>query len=76
MNKKKQIFLIIFLVIILFTINYPFLDKKLENFLTDYETEIVERVIDGDTIVIDGSSVRLLGINTPERGEIYYSILL
>lgn len=70
---KKQIFLIIFLVIILFTINYSFLDKKLENFLTDYEKEFVERVIDGDTIVINQTSVRLLGINTPERGEIYYS---
>jgi micrococcal nuclease len=76
-------------VIILFTINYSFLDKKLENFLTDHETEIVERVIDGDTIVItpkgvppnvlkgvsggNKTSVRLLGINTPEKGEIYYS---
>jgi micrococcal nuclease len=59
-------------VIILFTINYSFLDKKLENFLTNYETGIVERIIDGDTIVINQTSVRLLGINTPEKGEIYY----
>tara|TARA_Y100000296_G_scaffold87271_1_gene131688 strand:- start:4458 stop:5240 length:783 start_codon:yes stop_codon:yes gene_type:complete len=72
MNNKKQIFLIIFLVIILFTINYSFLNKKLENFLTDSETEIVERVIDGDTIIVNGSSIRLLGINAPEKGEIYY----
>ena len=70
---KKQIFLIILLVIVLFIINYSFLDSKLENFLTDSETEIVERVIDGDTIVINKTSVRFLGINTPERGEIYYS---
>ena len=70
---KKQIFLIILLVIVLFIINYSFLDSKLENFLTDSETEIVERVIDGDTIVINKTSVRFLGINTPEIGEIYYS---
>ena len=32
----------------------------------------VKRVIDGDTVVVDGVSVRLLGINTPERGEKLY----
>ena len=72
MKKRKQIILLVFLILLFFTINYNFLDKQLENFLTDYETGIVERVIDGDTIVINGSSVRLLGINTPERGERFY----
>ena len=32
----------------------------------------VRRVIDGDTIVAESRSIRLLGINTPERGEEYY----
>ncbi len=33
----------------------------------------VERVIDGDTIVIEGGEkVRFIGIDTPERGEFYY----
>ncbi len=33
----------------------------------------VERVIDGDTIVLDtGETVRLLGVNTPERGQPFY----
>ena len=30
-------------------------------------------MIDGDTIEINGSSYRLLGINTPEKGEKYYT---
>lgn len=35
-----------------------------------YETVQVARVIDGDTItLIDGRKIRLIGINTPERGR-------
>jgi len=72
-EKKKDIILLVFLVLALFVINYRFLDRAVENFLFDHEAAFVERVIDGDTIVIDsGKSVRLLGINAPERGE-YYS---
>lgn len=34
---------------------------------------VVSRVIDGDTIDLEtGERVRLLGINAPERGELYY----
>ncbi len=34
---------------------------------------VVSRVIDGDTLVLgSGEKVRLLGIDTPERGEFYY----
>ena len=70
----KQIYLIILLVIILFTINYSFLDSLLINFLEDKETAFVGRVIDGDTIKIEnGTSLRMLGINTPEKGEKYYN---
>lgn len=36
----------------------------------DVHTAIVERVIDGDTVALhSGERVRLLGINTPERGQ-------
>jgi len=71
-SKKKEIFLLAFLVILLFIINYPFLNNVVENFLLDYETVFVDRVIDGDTIVSNETHIRLLGINTPERGEKYY----
>ena len=36
------------------------------------ETVIASRIIDGDTIVVNNVSIRLLGMNTPERGEKYY----
>ena len=36
-------------------------------------TALVSRVVDGDTIELStGEDVRLLGINTPERGQPYY----
>jgi hypothetical protein len=38
----------------------------------DGQSVVAERVIDGDTIVINGKSIRLLGINSPERGEYFY----
>ena len=72
-EKEKQVRLLIILIILLFIINYPFLNKLTEGFLSNYETAYVERVIDGDTIVIENkTSVRMLGINSPERSELYY----
>ncbi|MEK6760630.1 MAG: thermonuclease family protein [Nanoarchaeota archaeon] len=67
-------FLFIFLIILLLAANYSFLDEKLTGFLTEDNSQKihVDRIIDGDTIESDGTSVRLLGINTPERGEKYY----
>ena len=70
---KKNVIILITLLIILFTINYNFVDDFLVNFLEDGEITIVERVIDGDTIVVTNDThIRLLGINTPERGEVLY----
>ena len=70
-DQHKHIILLVFLVLILFIVNYSFIDTALENFLSDDEFGIVERVIDGDTVVINKTSVRLLGINSPEKGEQY-----
>ncbi len=64
--------MLIFLILILFAINYNFFDEKIKDFLDESETGVVERVVDGDTIIVNNESVRLLGINTPERGELYY----
>ena len=72
MDRKKQIFLLILLMLVLFILNYRFLDAGVKTFFEDREYVKVERVIDGDTIVVGGESVRLLGINSPERGERYY----
>ncbi|GBE20055.1 MAG TPA: hypothetical protein ENG87_04080 [Candidatus Pacearchaeota archaeon] len=72
-GKKKDLTLLALLIILLLVINYPFINDFLERYLNNYETTIVERVIDGDTIVIENkTSVRLLGINCPEKGEQYY----
>lgn len=74
MEKKRKIFFLVFLILLLIAINYNFLDRQLENFLDESEYAHVTRIIDGDTAEIDNNeSVRLLGINTPERGEFYYS---
>jgi len=71
MVKKKEIIFLVFLVLVLITINYNYIDSTLENFLLEDQTQkvLVERVIDGDTIVTEIGNVRLLGMNTPERGE-------
>lgn len=74
-ENKRDVIILISLVAILFVINYPFLDNALENFIDGATRKIisVDRVIDGDTIESNGTSIRLLGINSPERGEFYYS---
>jgi|GEM_PF-2015145 len=76
MNKKRRkiiqyaIFLIFILILFL---NYTKIEGFLIKNFDDTNTGIVSRVIDGDTIVVNNESVRMLGINTPERGERYYS---
>jgi len=73
MNKKRNIFLLVFFMLLLFAVNYRFLDTKVIEFLEESETGIVERIVDGDTLIVNENSTRLLGINTPEKGEKYYS---
>ena len=73
-SKKERLVLRIVLIILVFVfiiLNYPYLDTATKKIFTDYETGIVDRVIDGDTVKIGNESVRLLGINSPEKGEKY-----
>lgn len=75
-SKKKDLLILTLLLIIFLAVNYPFLDSKLERALLGQETQTVfiSRVIDGDTVASNNlnQSIRLLGINSPERGEPYY----
>ena len=71
---KRELIILIGLVLIIFSLNYPVLDSAVVRFLDDSKIVKIERVIDGDTIETSNKEiVRLLGINTPERGENYYS---
>ena len=72
MNKKKEVFLLVFLILLLFAVNYRFIDNAIVGFLEEFDIGRVERIVDGDTLIVNGNSTRLLGINTPEKGEVYY----
>lgn len=71
--NKKEICILAFLFILIFSVNYSWLDPFVVRFFDDSESVKVERIIDGDTIVAENQTIRLLGINTPERGERFYS---
>ena len=71
----KRSYIIILILVIILAINYNWLDSKLEGFLIqeNYETTKITRIVDGDTVDSDIGKIRLLGINTPEKGESYSS---
>ena len=73
-NKRLLIFLLLIFVLSLVSIYYPYLIGEKSLAKTEYkkETCFVDRVIDGDTLVCDNETIRLLGIDTPEKGEFYY----
>jgi len=73
MNKRWEIVLLVFFVLLLFALNYNNLNGMAEKFLDESEEGFVWRAVDGDTVKIGNESVRLLGINTPEKGEFYYA---
>lgn len=72
MNKKRDVYILIFLIVVFVGINYRFIDNYLVKNFDSKELVFADRVVDGDTIIVNGSSVRLLGINTPEKGEVFY----
>ncbi len=72
--KRLLIFLGIILFLALLSVYYPYLTGEAVFDSVVYEKEkcFVNRVIDGDTLVCDNKTIRLLGIDTPEKGEEYY----
>lgn len=78
MVKRLLIFLGIILGLSLLSIFYPYLTGEKSINPVEYEREeaFVTRVIDGDTLVYEINNIsytcRLLGIDTPEKGEEYY----
>lgn len=71
---KRDLAVLMGLFFALFLFNYSFFDSLLIEAFSDYEEVDVLRVVDGDTILVhnktDELKVRLLGINSPEKGEI------
>lgn len=70
--KQKDVLVLALLIIALVAVNYSWLDDALDNFLNTSEQVHVDRIIDGDTIESNKTSIRLLGINSPERKEYFY----
>lgn len=74
--KKRGLSVLLFLfVLLLFVLNYSWMDALVIELLQEeQEYANVSRVIDGDTLKLEsGETIRLLGINTPEKGERYYA---
>jgi endonuclease YncB( thermonuclease family) len=72
-NKEYKILLAI-LIIALIAVNYSSIDGWATKNFSNEATISVSRVIDGDTIVdMNDLHYRLLGINTPEKGEYLYA---
>jgi hypothetical protein len=72
MIKRLLIFVLVLVFLGVISVYWEgFTGKVIKDF--DVEEAIVLRVIDGDTIVTDVGKVRLLGINTPEKGREYYN---
>ena len=68
---KKETFILTSLIILLIAINYSWLDSLVIDSFSDDEFVKVDRIIDGDTLVLNnGNHVRMLGINTPEKRKI------
>jgi micrococcal nuclease len=62
--------LLVVLILTFISINYSWIDSQVINILDESEEVRVTRVIDGDTIEVEENrTVRMLGFNTPERGE-------
>ncbi len=73
MKKLEYVVGLVVLVLVFLIANYGSFDGWVVKNVGNQELIEVERVIDGDTVVVEGVSVRMLGLNCPERGEKYYA---
>ncbi len=69
---KKETIVLISMIILLIAMNYSWLDSLVINSFSDAELIKIDKVIDGDTVKTNETSIRLLGINSPEKKEEYY----
>ncbi len=82
--KRLLAFLLIILLLAILSYYYPYLQSAISgksvssssNIEYQKETAFVTRIVDGDTIHVDingtDETIRLLGINTPEKNKPYY----
>ena len=78
---KKMILVIMILIVVfsfIFLMLYfngmgNFILENLKRNSNDFEEGFVGKVIDGDTVVVSGESIRLLGIDADERGYECYN---
>jgi len=73
MLKRILIFFSVIVFLGILSVYYPYLVGDKEIIKQEYEkkTCFVNRIIDGDTLVCNNETIRLLGINTPEKGEAF-----
>ena len=75
-TRKEELVILAFVVITLVAINYNLINNSIVSFMDESQEVHVDRIIDGDTFetTIDGqqTSVRLSGINSPEKKEFMY----
>jgi len=81
-NTRKTIFVVILILLGILTFDSFITDENIDSseILNSEEIEsfedrahLVNRVIDGDTIVIeDDIEIRLIGVDAPEQGECFY----
>jgi micrococcal nuclease len=77
MKKGREFLFLLVIIAVFIAMNYTSLDSFVTKNISPETTIQVSRVIDGDTVVYKNGnisqSVRMLGINTPEKGEKYYA---
>ncbi len=75
MLKRVLIFILILIGLGLLSVYYPRLTGKViseNDYNYEKEQAVLIRAVDGDTIKTDLGAIRLLGINTPEKGKDFY----